>query len=48
MYDIEDVPVQTSEGLRPQSAAGDRLMVGLAALALLGGALIFVSRFLPC
>ena len=47
MFDPDQVPLSTSEGRRPSSTAGDRLIVGLAALALLGGVLIAVSRFLP-
>jgi hypothetical protein len=47
VFDPDDTPVATSEGRRPSSTAGDRLMVGLAALALAGGAVIAISRFLP-
>jgi hypothetical protein len=36
--------LEMTEGHRPASTTGDRLMVGLAAIALLGGALIGVSR----
>ena len=47
MIDPDQVPLSTSEGRRPSSTAGDRMMVGLAALALIGGVLIAVSRVLP-
>lgn len=51
MSDIEEIPVETVAGERPSSAVGDRLLIGLAALALLGGALIaagnFVAGLLP-
>lgn len=49
MFDPDEsqVDVELTEGQRPSSGAGDRLMVGLAAIALLGGALIVVGRFLP-
>lgn len=47
MFDPDQVPLSTSEGRRPSSTAGDRMMVALAALALLGGVLIAVSRLLP-
>jgi hypothetical protein len=47
VFEPEDIPLETTEGRRPAGAAGDRMMVGLAALALLGGALIAVGNFLP-
>ena len=47
MIDLEDLPVSTAEGRRPSSTGADRLMIGLAALALIGGGLIAVSRLLP-
>ena len=51
MQDIDDLPVETVAGERPKSAIGDRLLIGLAALALLGGVLIaganFLAGFLP-
>ena len=51
MDDFEDLPVETQAGERPAGAVGDRLLIGLAALALLGGLLIaaanFLSGFLP-
>lgn len=51
LSDIEEIPVETVAGERPSSAVGDRLLIGLAALALLGGALIaagnFISGLLP-
>lgn len=40
MSDIEEIPVATVAGDRPSSTVGDRLMIGLAAAALLGGLLI--------
>jgi hypothetical protein len=42
-----EVSVETTEGDRPRSSAGDRLMIGLAVLALAGGGLIGVSKLLP-
>ncbi|HEX5578655.1 MAG TPA: SH3 domain-containing protein [Candidatus Limnocylindria bacterium] len=47
MFDPDDIPLSTSEGRRPSSTAGDRMMVGLAIVALVGGLLIAVSRLLP-
>ncbi|HET6744899.1 MAG TPA: hypothetical protein VFH90_03520 [Candidatus Limnocylindria bacterium] len=47
MFDPEDLPLTTEEGRRPSSTAGDRMMVGLAALALFGGALIAIGKVLP-
>ena len=47
MFDPEDLPLTTTEGRRPASTAGDRMMVGLAALALVGGALIAIGKVLP-
>ncbi|HEX6473636.1 MAG TPA: hypothetical protein VF114_00950, partial [Candidatus Limnocylindria bacterium] len=47
MFDPDQVPLSTSEGHRPSSTAGDRMMIGLAILALVGGLLIAVSRLLP-
>jgi len=47
VFDPEDIPLSTSEGRRPSSTAGDRLIVGLAVAALLGGVLIAVGRLLP-
>ena len=47
MFDPDQVPLSTSEGRRPSSTAGDRMMVGLAVIALVGGVLIAVSRVLP-
>jgi hypothetical protein len=43
--DIEDFPVETVAGSRPSSTLGDRLMIALAATALLGGLLIAASNF---
>jgi hypothetical protein len=47
LFEPEDLEIETTDGHRPASTAGDRLMVGLAALALLGGALIAVTNVLP-
>jgi hypothetical protein len=47
MFDPVDLPLATEEGRRPPSTAGDRMMVGLAALALFGGALIAIGKVLP-
>ena len=47
VFDPDQVPLSTSEGRRPPSTAGDRMMVGLAALALIGGLLIAASRLIP-
>ena len=46
MNEIEEIPLETTEGTRPRSNAGDRLVVGLAALALLGGLLIAGANLL--
>jgi hypothetical protein len=46
-FDPDDLEIETTDGRRPASTAGDRLMVGLAALALLGGAIIAVTNLLP-
>ena len=47
MFDPDQVPLSTSEGRRPPSTAGDRMMIGLALLALVGGLLIAASRIIP-
>lgn len=44
--DIEALEIETTDGRRPSSTAGDRLIVGLATLALFGGALIAVTNVL--
>jgi hypothetical protein len=44
MRDRDDIPVETTAGRDGGSGMGDRLVVGLAALALLGGALILVGK----
>lgn len=46
MDDIEEIPVETTAGHRPDSTVGDRMLIGLAAMALLGGALIAISNLL--
>ncbi|HEY7527106.1 MAG TPA: hypothetical protein VIA82_09780 [Candidatus Limnocylindria bacterium] len=42
-----EVSVETTQGDRPRASAGDRLLIGLAVLALAGGALIALSKILP-
>jgi hypothetical protein len=44
--DIEEIPVETLAGDRPNSTVGDRMLIGLAATALLGGALIAIGNFM--
>jgi hypothetical protein len=44
--EIEEIPLETSEGARPRSTLSDRLMVGMAALALLAGVVIAGANFL--
>jgi len=44
MRDRDDIPLETSEGRGGGGGMGDRLVVGLAALALLGGVLILVGK----
>jgi hypothetical protein len=44
MRDRDDIPLETSEGRSGGSGMGDRLVVGLAALALLGAVLILVGK----
>src|SRR5437588_1483609 len=44
MRDRDDIPLETTEGRGAGSGIGDRLVVVLAALALLGGALILVGK----
>lgn len=46
MDDIEEIPVEATAGHRPTGTVGDRMLIGLAAAALLGGALIAVGNFL--
>jgi hypothetical protein len=40
MSEFHHIPIETSQGHRPPSQAGDRLLVGLAVLALSGGLLL--------
>jgi hypothetical protein len=47
VFEPEDIQIETTFGRRPASTAGERLMVGLAALALLAGALIAITNMLP-
>ena len=44
MRDRDDIPLETTEGRGTGSGIGDRLVVALAALALLGGVLILVGK----
>jgi hypothetical protein len=44
--EIEEIPVETAAGERPRSTVADRLLLGLAGAALLGGALIAAGNFL--
>ena len=44
MRDRDDIPLETTEGRGGRSGIGDRLVVGLAALALLGGVFILVGK----
>lgn len=46
MSDIDEIPVESVSGRRPGTATGDRLVVGLAVLALLGGLFIAASNVL--
>jgi hypothetical protein len=43
----EDLEIETTDGRRPSTTAGDRMMVGLAVVALLGGLLIAITNALP-
>jgi hypothetical protein len=49
LFDPQDQPVsvETSHGHRPSTSTGDRLLISLAVLALLGGGLIGISKILP-
>jgi hypothetical protein len=44
--EFDHIPIETSEGHRPPSPAGDRLLIGLAAVALSGGLLIATANLL--
>jgi hypothetical protein len=44
--DFDYIPIETTEGHRPPSPAADRLLIGLAGLALCGGLLIAAGNFL--
>lgn len=44
MRDRDDIPLETTEGRGAGNGIGDRLVVALALLALLGGALILVGK----
>jgi hypothetical protein len=46
-FEPEDLEIATTDGRRPSTTAGDRMMVGLAAVALLGGLLIAITNALP-
>jgi hypothetical protein len=47
LFEPENLEIETTDGRRPAGTAGDRMMLGLAAVALLGGALIAVTNALP-
>jgi hypothetical protein len=44
--DIEEIPVETVRGVSPSGSVGDRLLIGLATLALLGGLAVAVGNLL--
>lgn len=46
MDEIEEIPLATAEGDRPRSTLGDRLIVSLAGIVLLGGVLIAATNLL--
>ena len=46
MTDFDYIPIETTEGHRPPSPAADRLLIGLAGVALCGGLLIAAGNFL--
>jgi hypothetical protein len=43
--EYDHIPIETTEGHRPPSSSADRLLIGLASLALFGGFLVAVSNF---
>ena len=45
--DQDDFGIETVEGVRPRGSFGERLLIGVAGLALIGGALLAVGRLLP-
>lgn len=45
--DQDDFPIETVEGLRPRGTFGERLLIGVAGVALLGGVLVAVGNVLP-
>lgn len=45
--DQGDLEIETTAGARPRGSMGERLLLGVAALALLGGVLIGVAGLLP-
>jgi hypothetical protein len=49
VFDPDDprVDIEMTAAQRPSNSTGDRLMVGLAVIALLGGALIGIGKLLP-
>ncbi|HEX2194641.1 MAG TPA: hypothetical protein VHK63_06780, partial [Candidatus Limnocylindria bacterium] len=46
MDDFEDLPLETSSGARPSTTVGDRLLVALAGVALVGGLMIAAGNLL--
>lgn len=47
MSDRDRIEVEMSPGMQPSGAAGDRILVGLALIALLGGLAIVGAKVLP-
>lgn len=45
--DRDDFGIETVEGVRPRGTFGERLLIVVAGLALIGGALLAVGRLLP-
>lgn len=45
--DRDDIPIETVEGLRPRGSFGERLLIGVAGIALLGGVFVAVGNVLP-
>ena len=45
--DRDDFSIDTTEGQRPGGSFGDRLLIAVAGLALLGGALVAIGNVLP-
>jgi hypothetical protein len=45
--DRDEFGIETVEGLRPRGTFGERVLIGVAGLALIGGALLAVGNLLP-